>query len=74
MREIILVFEGHTDSERKAADIIQGAIFKTLEQERMNILQFQNQPKDEKQKVAIGSPEELKETLEIPDFMKKQST
>ena len=43
MREIVLVFEGHEDSEKKAADIIQEAIFKALSQERMSIRQFTNQ-------------------------------
>lgn len=73
MREITLAFEGHVDSERKAADIIQAAIFDALAQERMNVLQFQNRQSERKEKVAIGTPEQISHALEIPDFMKKNN-
>ncbi len=70
MREMIIVFEGHEDSEKKAADTIQSAIFNALGQERMTIRQFTNQPVNSK-KLVIGSPEQLKKELEVkvPDFL-----
>lgn len=68
MREMIIVFEGHEDSEKKAADTIQSAIFNALGQERMTIRQFTNQPVNSK-KLVIGSPEQLKKEMEIPDFL-----
>lgn len=71
MREIILIFEGHEDSEKKAADSIQEAIFKALNQERMSIRQFANQQKEIKSKVAIGSPAQVGKELDIPPFLRK---
>lgn len=68
MREIVLVFEGHEDSEKKAADTIQTAIFNALEQERMSIMQFTNQMVSVKKKVAIGTPEQI-EKLQVPDWI-----
>lgn len=73
MREIVLIFEGHEDSERKAADMIQTAIFNTLEQERMAIRQFMNQSVEMKRKVVIGSPKEVGKELEIPEFLRNYS-
>lgn len=71
MREIVLIFEGHEDSEKKAADSIQEAIFQALSQERMSIRQFTNQQKQVKEKVAIGTPAQVGRELEIPPFLRK---
>lgn len=72
MREIHLMFEGNRDSERKVADLIQEAIFKVLNQERMDVKSFLNQPREENQKLMIGTPRQLATELEIPGFLKKQ--
>ena len=71
MREIVLVFEGHEDSEKKAADIIQEAIFKALSQERMSIRQFTNQQAARKR--TNVSLLQDKPDIEIPLFLQKKS-
>lgn len=68
MREIHLMFEGNEDSERKVADLIQEAIFKVLNQERMNVKYFLNQPQKGHQKLMIGTPGQIAAELDIPDF------
>ena len=73
MREIHLLFEGNEDSERKVADLIQEAIFKVLNQERMDVKSFQNHAKKNNQKLMIGTPSQIAAELEIPDFLKKRS-
>lgn len=71
MREIILLFEGNLESERKVADIIQEAIFSTLGQERMVVRQFVNQPKDAKARLVIGTPAQVGKGLEVPEFLRQ---
>lgn len=72
MREIHLIFEGNGDRERKAADLIQEMVFQTLKHYEMDVRSFVNQGKGPKQKVAIGTPEEVGAELEIPEFLKRQ--
>lgn len=73
MREIHLIFEGNEDSERKVGDLIQEAIFKVLNQERMDVKTFLNRAKKDNQRVMIGTPGQIAAELDIPDFLKKQS-
>ena len=73
MREIILQFEGHEDSEKKAADTIQAAIFEALQQERMNIRCFTNQPVKGNPRAFIGTANQMQKEFEIPSFLQPQS-
>lgn len=73
MREIHLVFEGNEDSERKVGDLIQEAIFKVLNQERMDVKTFLNSAKKEQQRLMIGTPGQIAAELEIPEFLRKKS-
>lgn len=73
MREIHLIFEGNEDSERKVGDLIQEAIFKVMNQERMDVKSFLNQSKKDKQKLMIGTPSQIAAELDIPEFLKKHS-
>ena len=69
MREIILVFAGNEENERKAADAIQAAVFSALDNERMSVRQFSNQRRERKEKVMIGTPRQREKDLVIPDFL-----
>ncbi len=70
MREIILVFEGNEENERKAADIIQAAVFSALGDERMSVRQFSNQRREVKREVMIGTPKQMEKELVIPEFLR----
>lgn len=68
MREILLRFEGKEDGEERAAGMIQEAVFRALEKEKMCVKNFVN--------VTIAPapqpPVQTGGVLQIPDFMRKR--
>lgn len=70
MRQILLRFEGNEDGEERAAGMIQEAVFRVLDQEKMCVKSFANftinpVPQPHVRARAGGM-------LQIPEFMKRR--
>lgn len=67
MREMLLIFEGNEIGEKRAAELIQKAIFQLLDQERMHVKNFVNIAREPVMQVQVRT----EGILQIPEFMKK---
>lgn len=70
MREILLVFEGNDINKKRAAVLIQEAVFRVLDQEKMNVRNFVSITREPAPATSVRE----KGILQIPDFMKKRIT
>lgn len=69
MREMLLIFEGNAADEERAAELIQGVVFKVLEQENMNVKNFVNIEREP----APTAPIRSGGILQVPEFMRKRN-
>lgn len=68
MKQILLRFEGNEDGEERAAGMIQEAVFRVLDQEKMCVKSFANITINP----APQPPVRTGGILQVPNFMKKR--